>query len=117
MSALEALIAQANAMDLSSYTSESVLALNRAISKGMLVIADEEATQEEVDAAAAAIDTAIASLESVSSTSTDAAQSQDAVSAESTEAADTAASGYAGAIAAWLLLAGAAAFMTRRKRI
>ena len=117
VSALEELIAQANAMDLSSYTSESVLALNRAISKGMIVIADEEATQEEVDAAAAAIDTAIASLESVSSTSTDAAQSQDAVSAESTEAADTAASGYAGAIAAWLLLAGAAAFMTRRKRI
>ena len=114
VSALEELIAQANAMDLSSYTSESVLVLNRAISKGMLVAADEEATQEAVDAAAAAIDDAIASLESVSSASTDAAQTQ---SASATEAADTASSGYASAVAAWLALAGVAAFMARRKRI
>ncbi|MDR1060373.1 MAG: metallophosphoesterase [Clostridiales bacterium] len=62
-SALEAALAAAGEVDASLYTPESLLALAEAAAAGRIVLADGGATQGEADAAAGAIDAAIAALE------------------------------------------------------
>ncbi len=62
-SALEAAIAEAEAVELDAYTDESVGRLAKALAAAETVYADEDATQEEVDAAAEALLAAIAALE------------------------------------------------------
>lgn len=53
--ALSSLVTEAGAMDLSGYDDESSSALNDAVADGQIVLNSASATQEEVDAAAAAI--------------------------------------------------------------
>ncbi len=59
---LEAIIAAAEAVDTALYTEESVLVFNEALEAAREVLADAEASQEEVDAAAAALSEAISGL-------------------------------------------------------
>ena len=49
VSALQALIAQVNSLDLSGYTDSSKLTLDRALIAAKRVAADEEAAQDEVN--------------------------------------------------------------------
>lgn len=67
-SILEQALTQAGAIDLSAYTEGSVLRLNAAVATGNGVMADENATAEQVSESAAAIQDAIESLEAVQST-------------------------------------------------
>ena len=61
---LEALIGQAGALDLNRFTAESARTLREALAAAQTVFADEDATQEQVDAAARALSEAIAGLKS-----------------------------------------------------
>ena len=60
---LEGAVKSAEDMDVSQYTPESVVALNKAIEAGKAVIANETATQEDADNAVKAIEDAIEGLE------------------------------------------------------
>ena len=62
-SALETEISEVSALDGSTYTEESFAALTAAIDAAKAVVADEDATQDEVDAALDAINDANAALE------------------------------------------------------
>lgn len=66
--ALEKAVADAKAMDTGKYTEESVAVLKDAIAKGEEVLANERATQDEVDAAVKAINDAIKGLKENSGT-------------------------------------------------
>ena len=59
--ALDELIAQVQAMDLSGYTAESAQAVKDALDAALALPAD--ASQDEIDAAAEALETAVAALE------------------------------------------------------
>ena len=61
--ALEAAIAAANALDLSSYARADAEKVSTALETAKLVLSDEAATQEEVDAAANALNEAISALD------------------------------------------------------
>ena len=76
---LQSVIAEAEAMDLTPYTEESVAALQQALTAAKAVLANDSATQAEVDAAAAALRSAIAGLKllPVEGTFTLASQLQD----------------------------------------
>ena len=63
--ALKAAIAEAQGTDTTGKTEESVAALTEAIEAAKAVAADEEATQEQVDAATSALKAAIEGLEDV----------------------------------------------------
>ncbi len=63
--ALEKAIAAANAVDAEDYTDESYAALEEALAEAVAVLADSEATQEEVNNATKALNAAIAGLEKV----------------------------------------------------
>ena len=69
VSALEALIAMVNSLDLSAYTSESVAAMNVPYTKALVMIENEDVTQEQVDELAAAMQAAIDALEPVNAAS------------------------------------------------
>lgn len=69
VSALEEVIAYANTLDLSMYTDESTLNLNRMLVYAAQTLADEEATQEEVDAMTTSVQEAIDALVPVSDAS------------------------------------------------
>ena len=60
--ALEAAIEAAKAVEADKYTEESIAALNEALAAAEAVLAKEDKTQEEVDAAAAALNAAIEAL-------------------------------------------------------
>lgn len=62
-SALNAAIAKAEAIDLSGYTNSSAKAVRAALERAKAVAADENATQEQVDAALKALQTALDQLE------------------------------------------------------
>ena len=62
-SALEAAVEDARKADTEGKTDESVAALNDAIERAEAVLADADATQDEVDAAATALNQAVAGLE------------------------------------------------------
>ena len=57
-------ISEAEKLDLSKYTDNSVVTLKSAIESGKTVLANENATQEQVDSAVAAIENAIKALKS-----------------------------------------------------
>ena len=61
MSALEELIAYVNSLDLRAYTLDSVVPVNRMMSKLTQAMNDEEITQEKVDELAAEMQAAILS--------------------------------------------------------
>ena len=67
-SALEALIAEVNAMDLSKYTDASVSGLRTALFQAQQIIADEEAAQQDVDDALKMLDVAVSALSEKAST-------------------------------------------------
>ena len=67
-SALEALIAEVNAMDLSKYTAASVSGLRTALFQAQQIIADEEAAQQDVDDALKMLDAAVSALSEKAST-------------------------------------------------
>jgi hypothetical protein len=67
-SALEAAIAKAEGLDSSKYTEDSFAALEKALAEAKAVLADPNATQEQVDAATKALNDAIAALVPVSDT-------------------------------------------------
>ena len=115
-SALEALIAEVNAMDLSGYTSQSKLALDREVQKAKQLVMNEEATQEEVDAALAKVKDAIDGLQPINAGSVT-TPNDDAVGNANADTSDTAAAVQTGALLA-ILLAGAAGvlFAARRRR-
>ena len=66
---MEEVIAYANTLDLSMYTDESTLNLNRMLVYAAQTLADEEATQEEVDAMTTSVQEAIDALVPVSDAS------------------------------------------------
>lgn len=61
-SALDEAIKNAESINTSAYTPESVLALDKALEDARLVLANENATQDEVDAAVKALEEAISGL-------------------------------------------------------
>ncbi len=67
-SALKALIAEVNAMDLSKYTDASVSGLRTALFQAQQIIADEEAAQQDVDDALKMLDAAVSALSEKAST-------------------------------------------------
>ena len=67
-SALEALIAEVNTMDLSKYTDASVSGLRTALFQAQQIIADEEAAQQDVDDALKMLDAAVSALSEKAST-------------------------------------------------
>ena len=115
-SALEALIAEVNAMDLSGYTSQSKLALDREVQKAKQLVMNEEATQEEVEAALAKVKDAIDGLQPINAGSIT-TPNDDAAGNANADTSDTAAAVQTGALLA-ILLAGAAGvlFAARRRR-
>ena len=122
-SILESVLAEANGKDASAYTAESYAVLTAAVAEANDVMADENATQEEVDAAVtnvqAAMDQLVAVDGSVSeeiTPSTDDTATQ--TGQESTTKANAAKTGdatpLAGAVAA--VIAGAVLFTLRKKK-
>lgn len=61
-SALESLVETAEAIDRSKFTEETVKALDEALNNAKAVLADENATQEDVNAAYAALEAALNGL-------------------------------------------------------
>ena len=112
VSALEALIAQVNALDLRAYTLDSVVPVNRLMTLLTQAVNDPEITQAEADDLAAQMQAAIDQLQPVSEESTSAeggAQTSDDASA-----ADTSAAAQSGMFAA--VLGAAAGMLTLMKR-
>ena len=112
VSALEALIAQVNALDLRAYTLDSVVPVNRLMTLLTQAMNDPEITQAEADDLAAQMQAAIDQLQPVSEESTSAeggAQTSDDASA-----ADTSAAAQSGMFAA--VLGAAAGMLTLMKR-
>ena len=106
VSALEELIAYVNSLDLSAYTLDSVVPVNRMMSKLTQAMNDEEITQEKVDELAAEMQAAIDGLQPVSEGSV-----------TTPDAADTAAAAQTGMMLVLLAAAGmAATAVYRRKR-
>lgn len=67
-SALEALVETAEAVDTDKYTADSVKALKDAIAAAKAVLADEDATQDEINEAYAALEAALNGLKDASGT-------------------------------------------------
>ena len=112
VSALEALIAQVNALDLRAYTLDSMVPVNRLMTLLTQAVNDPEITQAEADDLAAQMQAAIDQLQPVSEESTSAeggAQTSDDASA-----ADTSAAAQSGMFAA--VLGAAAGMLTLMKR-
>ena len=106
ISALEELAAYVNSLDLRAYTLDSVVPVNRMMSKLTQAMNDEEITQEKVDELAAEMQAAIDGLQPVSEGSV-----------TTPDAADTAAAAQTGMMLVLLAAAGmAATAVYRRKR-
>ena len=117
MSALEELIAYVNGLDLSAYTSASVAAMNIPYAKALVLIKNEEVTQEQVDELAEEMQAAIDALEPVNADMT-APDTGNVDSGDSTTAGsvNTAAATQTGILFVLLAAAGAAgSFIYRRK--
>ena len=106
ISALKELVAYVNSLDLRAYTLDSVVPVNRMMSKLTQAMNDEEITQEKVDELAAEMQAAIDGLQPVSEGSV-----------TTPDAADTAAAAQTGMMLVLLAAAGmAATAVYRRKR-
>ena len=118
VSALEELIAYVNSLDLSAYTSASVAAMNVPYAKALVMIKNEEVTQEQVDELAEEMQAAIDALEPVNAnvTSPNAGNADSSNNSTTAESANTAAVTQTGMMLALLAAAGAATLIIRRKR-
>ena len=119
--ALEAAIAAANALDLSSYARADAEKVSAALETAKLVLSDEAATQEEVDAAANALNEAIGALDTegadANAPAVGADDGQDDGSGDAATA-DTAAAVQTGLFAGIVIIAAAAVIImivVRRK--
>ncbi|MEE0774303.1 MAG: hypothetical protein U0M47_04880, partial [Merdibacter sp.] len=117
-SALEALIAEVNAMDLSGYTADSRAVVQRALGDAEAAMSNEEVTQEEVNAALDALNAAVDGLVKTTADQPQTSEpSVDTPSGSTSNSSSTSVSGGIGALAAALVSsAGAAGFLHRRKR-
>ena len=118
VSALEELIAYVNSLDLHAYTSASVAAMNVPYTKALVMIENEEVTQEQVDELAEETQAAIDALEPVNANATtpDAGSANDSSNSTSAESANTAAATQTGMLFVLLAAAGAlGSFIYRRK--
>ena len=112
VSALEELIAYVNSLDLRGYTSSSFCALNQKIAKAKLRMSDPELTQEEADALAEELQSAIDALQPVSEENVTTPDNGTA-----SDPTNTAAANMSGMMIALMAAAGAAAIAAyRRKR-
>ena len=105
-SALEEIIAYANSLDLAGYTAESRNMLDRTIVAVKRVMADPEATQEEVDQAVQTMQTAIDRLQLV----------ENSAGSTNADTTNTAAATQTAAFAGMLAVSAAGIFLFRRKR-
>ena len=105
-SALEEIIAYANSLDLAGYAAESRNMLDRTIVAVKRVLADPEATQEEVDQAVQTMQTAIDSLQLV----------ENSAGSTTVDTTNTAAAAQTAAFACMLAVSAAGIFLFRRKR-
>ncbi len=78
-SILEQVIAEANSKDATAYTAESYAVLTSAVEKATNVLADENATQQDVDTAVESVQTAMDGLVALSGTSVEAPTENNAV--------------------------------------
>ena len=78
-SVLEQVIAEANSKDATAYTAESYAILTSAVEKATNVLADENATQQDVDTAVESVQTAMDGLVALSGTSVEAPTENNAV--------------------------------------
>ena len=117
-SALEALIAEVNAMDLGGYTADSRAVVQRALSDAEAAMSNEEVTQEEVSAALDALNAAVDGLVKTTADQPQTSEpSMDTPSGSTSNSSSTSVSGGIGALAAALVSSvGAAGFLHRRKR-
>ena len=112
VSALEELIAYVNSLDLRAYTLDSVVPVNRMMSKLTQAMNDEEITQEKVDELAAEMQAAIDGLQpNVMPETGDTANGS-----TDTGSANTAAAMQTGMMLTLLAAAGVAVMILRRKR-
>ena len=105
-SALEEIIAYANSLDLAGYAAESRNMLDRTIVAVKRVLADPEATQEEVDQAVQTMQTAINSLQLV----------ENSTGSTTADTANTAVAAQTAAFAGMLAVSAAAILMVNRRR-
>ena len=105
-SALEEIIAYANSLNLAGYTAESRNMLDRTIVAVKRVLADPEATQEEVDQAVQTMQTAIDSLQLV----------ENSAGSTTADTANTAAAAQTAAFAGMLAVSAAAILMVNKRR-
>ena len=105
-SALEEIIAYANSLDLAGYTAESRNMLDRTIVAVKRVLADPEATQEEVDQAVQTMQTAINSLQLV----------ENSTGSTTADTVNTAAAAPTAAFVGMLAVSAAAILMVNRRR-
>ena len=112
VSALEELIAYVNSLDLRAYTLDSVVPVNRMMSKLTQAMNDEEITQEKVDELAAEMQAAIDGLQpNVTPETGDTANGS-----TDTGSANTAAAMQTGMFAGLLAASAGLVFMMRRRR-
>ena len=112
ISALEELVAYVNSLDLRAYTLDSVVPVNRMMSKLTQAMNDEEITQEKVDELAAEMQAAIDGLQpNVMPETGDTANGS-----TDTGSANTAAAMQTGMMLTLLAAAGVAVMILRRKR-
>ena len=118
VSALEELVAYVNSLDLNAYTSASVAAMNVPYTKALVMIENEEVTQEQVNELAEEMQAAIDALEPVNAnvTSPNAGNADSSNNSTTAESANTAAVTQTGMMLALLAAAGAATLIIRRKR-
>ena len=123
-SILESVLAEANGKDASAYTAESYAVLTAAVAEANDVMADENATQEEVDAAVTNVQAAMDQLvavdgrvpeETTPSTDDTATQTGEESTTPKANAAKTGDFAPIAGLAA-ITLAGAALLFTRKKR-
>ena len=105
-SALAEIIAYANSLDLAGYTAESRNMLDRTIVAVKRVLADPEATQEEVDQAVQTMQTAIDSLQLV----------ENSTGSTTVDTTNTAAAAQTAAFAGMLAVSAAAILMVNKRR-
>ncbi len=105
-SALAEIIAYANSLNLAGYTAESRNMLDRTIVAVKRVLADPEATQEEVDQAVQTMQTAIDSLQLV----------ENSAGSTTADTANTAAAAQTAAFAGMLAVSAAAILMVNKRR-
>ena len=110
--ALEELIIYAMSLDMSGCTTESAAEVIQAVEQAKLMAADQEATQEDVDAKLDALQNAIDGLVQINDGSIDA----DTEGGANADSANTAAEGMTNTMFALTLAAGAAAIAAYRRK-